>query len=171
METRYKYFDMPVLSQDIPTGLRLFLIELGRRIQIAIQDPPTQTEPGAKTETDSSTISDEQNGIRFTNYGATGPVTYQLPAAVPGLEYEFSVDSNYAIYIAPAVGERHLLGDVNQAITISAVGDILRLGCVVAGVWRIIRIVGGSTMAYTTYVPDAYGLPIPSADGSPILGA
>jgi len=171
METRYKYFDMPVISNDIPTGLKLFLIELGRRIQIAIQEPPTQTEPGARPVEDSSTIDDEQNGERFSNYGATGPITFQMPPAVPGLEYEFSVDANYAIYIAPAPTERHLLGVANQAIVISAVGDIIRLGCVVAGIWRIIRIVGGSTMTYTSYIPDATGLPIPSADGSPILGA
>jgi hypothetical protein len=107
-----------------------------------------RTNPGVTEKTVPYTVAPLTDaGFRFSNLGATAVVSFFLPPATTDQEYEFSRDANFDILVVPQVGERHLLGTASQAMRITTLGDLVRLGCADTGIWRILRLVG-STPAY-----------------------
>jgi len=89
------------------------------------------------------------SGCVFSNSGATGPVTFELPPATRiALEYTFLVEEDgQELRIAPADGETVALSDgIQQAadeyIKASTAGATCRLKCVTVGQWEHFDSVG-----------------------------
>ena len=74
-----------------------------------------RTPPGATTKSaDYTIVEEDDNGVRFSNADATLHIVFSMPAATTDLEFEFSIDSDYDIYLEPASGEKFQLGDTDD---------------------------------------------------------
>ena len=134
-----------------------------------------RTAPGGTAKTANYDIDPvDDNGFRFSNIGATVDVYFQLPPAVTTVELEFTVDAAYDIFLQPASGERHQLSTVGEAMKLTDIGSLVRLGCTYEGIWRIIRQIGtaaiytNTTYPYLLQHPD-YS-PVLHPDGAPVEG-
>lgn len=82
----------------------------------------------------------EANSIH-TNAGASGTIVIILPAATVGQEYEFAVGAAFELRIDPNGTETIALpstgaqGGAGKYLVADAVGEWVRLKCVVAGTW------------------------------------
>lgn len=83
------------------------------------------------------------NGKTFTNEGASGAITFSLPAATVGQWYRFKakaaqelrVDPNGTETIAlPSSGAQQAAG---AYLTMDAIGEGFEIECVKAGVWEV----------------------------------
>ncbi len=91
----------------------------------------------------------------FTNEGATGLITFTLPAATLGLVYEFMVVDSDGIKVVANGAETISIGNNTstpttgyiQASGAARVGFVVRLYCAKAGVWRARYAVGNWTVA------------------------
>ncbi len=92
-------------------------------------------------------LSGGQNGMTFHNAAAGGAIYLCLPAAIPGLEYEFRKDSANAIYVVPSAGEGFLGQAVDDYLELDAVGDLVKIASSETGTLRVIRLVGFVTYA------------------------
>jgi hypothetical protein len=88
-------------------------------------------------------VDDTDNGKTFTNEGASGAVTFALPAATVGQWYRFKVkvaqelriDPNGTQTIAlPSTGAQSSAG---AYIVADAIGEGCEIECVKAGVWEV----------------------------------
>lgn len=93
-------------------------------------------------------VANNDNGKIFTNAGASGAITFALPAATVGQRYTFVVgaaqelriDPNGTETIAlPSTGAQSAAG---KYITADAVGECVEVVCVVAGDWNVLGYVG-----------------------------
>lgn len=82
-------------------------------------------------------------GTTFTNEGASGAITFALPAATVGLWYRFTakaaqelrVDPNGTETIAlPSTGAQQAAG---AYLTFDAIGEGIEIQCVKAGCWEV----------------------------------
>ena len=91
--------------------------------------------------TTGATLTTNDSGTVHTNTGASGTITFALPAAVPGLRYMFSVGAAHELRIDPNGTETISLpssgvpGAVGKYLTADAVGESVQLACTVAGNW------------------------------------
>ncbi len=81
------------------------------------------------------------NGASFTNLGATGAITFTLPAATVGQWYRFYVLAAYELRIDPngtetiALGSTGVQGAAGKYLTSATVGHMCEIVCVAAGTW------------------------------------
>lgn len=80
----------------------------------------------------------EHRGM-FTNEGATGPITFQLPAAATGRDYSFYVENSNGITITAGTGDVIHLGDSVTAaagsVSFYQVGKVVRLVAINSTDW------------------------------------
>ena len=93
------------------------------------------------------TVTTNDNGKVFTNTGASGAVTFSLPAATVGLWYRFVVKAAQELRIDPNGTETiSLPTGVQQAagkyISADAIGERISVECVKAGEWDTTEAVG-----------------------------
>lgn len=86
-------------------------------------------------------------GKTFTNEGASGAITFALPAATVGLWYRFVVKAAQELRLDPNGTETiSLPTGVQQTagayITADAVGERVSIECVTAGKWETTEAVG-----------------------------
>ncbi len=99
---------------------------------------------------DYTVVADTDNGKTFTNEGATGAITFALPASTVGQWYRFVAKAAQEIRIDPnGVQTIALDTGVQQAagkyITFDAIGERVTVECVKAGVWETCDPVGTIT--------------------------
>jgi hypothetical protein len=95
-------------------------------------------------------VAGTDNGKTFTNEGASGAVTFALPAATVGQWYRFVAKAAQEIRIDPNGTQTIALDTgVQQAagayITFNAVGERVSIECVKAGEWETFDPVGTIT--------------------------
>lgn len=100
-----------------------------------------------EAKTANTTLTANDNGKTFTNAGASGAITFALPAATPGMWYRFVVKAAQELRIDPNGNETiSLPTGVQQAagkyIGADAVGERISVECVTAGVWETSESVG-----------------------------
>lgn len=87
-------------------------------------------------------------GGTFTNAGASGAITFALPAATAGMEFYFSVEAAQELRIDPNGTETISLpstgvpGAAGKYLTANAIGETVHLFCAVAGSWRVLGYTG-----------------------------
>lgn len=100
------------------------------------------------TKTAAYTVTTADVGAIFTNTGAGGAVTFSLPAATVGQWYEFVVSVAQELRVDPNGTETMSLPSdgTKQAagayLTANAVGESLKIVCVVAGTWESVSYTG-----------------------------
>lgn len=96
---------------------------------------------GVQTKTANYTVKTTENGTAFSTVGASGAVTFSLPAATPGLHYYFRVGVAQELRIDPNGSETISLpstgvpGAAGKYLTADAAGEAVHLMCMVAGTW------------------------------------
>lgn len=95
-------------------------------------------------------VANVDNGKTFTNEGASGAVTFALPAATVGQWYRFVAKAAQEIRLDPNGTETIALDTgVQQAagayITFNAIGERVSIECVKAGEWETYDAVGTIT--------------------------
>jgi hypothetical protein len=87
------------------------------------------------------TLTAAESGSQHSNTGASGAITLVLPAAVPGLEFQFYVGAAQELRIDPngtetiALPSTGVQGAAGKYLTANAVGEHVRLVCETAGAW------------------------------------
>lgn len=96
-------------------------------------------------------------GKVMTNTAAAGEVDYTLPAATPGLAYNFGVTAAQTFKILPngtdqigtlstaTVPATGVMGTAGHGFSAAAVGATAQLVCLVAGKWSVLSSVGAWT--------------------------
>ena len=93
-------------------------------------------------------VANEDCGKTFTNEGASGAVTFSLPAATVGQRYTFHVMAAQELRIDPNGTETIALpssgaqGTAGQYLTADAVGEWVYIECVKAGQWQVMGYIG-----------------------------
>lgn len=88
-------------------------------------------------------LANTDNGKTFTNNGASGTITFSLPAATVGQWYRFKVKEAQELRIDPNGTETIALpsSGAQQAagayIVADAAGEGLEIECVEAGMWEV----------------------------------
>lgn len=81
-----------------------------------------------------------ENGLAFTNAGASGSVQFDLPAARVGMEFRFIVVAAQQLQIDPNGTETIAIGNSQQAagkyVWADAAGETVLLRCIKAGEWE-----------------------------------
>jgi hypothetical protein len=94
------------------------------------------------------TLTKAESGTGHTNTGAAGAVALVLPPATVGLNFYFYVNAAQELRIDPSGTETIALpsSNVQQAagayIVADAVGEWVRIICVVAGTWSVFGYLG-----------------------------
>lgn len=89
-----------------------------------------------------------ESGSIHTTTGASGTVTFALPAAVVGLEYGFYVGAAQELRIDPNGSETISLpstgvaGGGGKYLTADAIGETVHIVCAKAGTWAIVGFTG-----------------------------
>ena len=91
----------------------------------------------ALTDSTVLTASATHNGWRFSNAGATGTVTFTLPAVATNLEFEFVRVADYAVRLDPDGSEAIAGGGAGKYLELGAVGSTVRLGRMADGTWYV----------------------------------
>jgi hypothetical protein len=87
-------------------------------------------------------IEEEDNGKTYSNTGATGEITGTLPAAVPGLKFNFFVQAAEELRIDPdstetiALPSTGVQGAEGKYLVADAAGEWVNLECLIAGQWE-----------------------------------
>jgi hypothetical protein len=95
-------------------------------------------------------VAGTDNGKTFTNEGASGAITFALPAATVGQRYRFVAKAAQELRIDPNGSETIALDTgVQQAagkyLTFNAIGERISVECVKAGEWDTCDPVGTIT--------------------------
>lgn len=95
------------------------------------------------TDADNRTVTAAESGSTFCSTGSGGAGTFDLPAATKGLVYTFHVDAAQELRINPdgtetiGLPSTGVQGAAGKYLTANAVGEWVKLICVVAGVWTV----------------------------------
>lgn len=98
--------------------------------------------------TTSDTLTVNETGTVHTNTGASGAITFTLPAAVVGLHYKFYVGAAQELRIDPSGTETISLPSSGVAqsagayIVADAVGETVSIFCPKAGTWAVLGYTG-----------------------------
>lgn len=93
-------------------------------------------------------VADDDNGKTFSNEGASGAITFALPAATVGQWYRFVVMAAQELRIDPNGTETIALpstgaqGSAGAYITADAAGENVTIQCVKAGQWQVMGYIG-----------------------------
>lgn len=113
----------------------------GDRVEYLRQDGTPAKEAAIITTTDDTTLTAADSGNTYSTVGATGTVTFSLPAATEGLTYSFHVGAVQELRVDPDGTETAGLpsSGVQQAagkyLTANAVGETLKIVCCDDGTW------------------------------------
>lgn len=104
--------------------------------------------------TSTRTVTAEETGTTFTNEGASGTVTLNLPAATVGLHYHGVVNAAQSLRFDPNGSEimGHMTagssaGTAGQYTGSSTVGAAIHIKCIKAGYWEVVSAKGTWTLA------------------------
>lgn len=92
---------------------------------------------------DNRTVTAAESGTTFVSTGSAGAGTFAMPAATVGLNYTFHVNAAQELRIDPNGSETIGLpssgvqGAAGKYLTANAVGEWVKVKCVVAGAWTI----------------------------------
>jgi len=131
-------------------------IHIGRALEAATADgdvievlrcsaPALRT---AEAHTADDTLTVAESGSIHTTVGATGTVTFTLPAAVVGLEYFFQVGAAQELRIDPdgtetiALPSTGVQGAAGKYLTANAAGETVHILCTTAGEWSVFGFTG-----------------------------
>jgi hypothetical protein len=95
------------------------------------------------TKTADYTLTRDDVGATITNDGASAPVTFALPPAIPGLWYRFKLKAAQELRIDPSDTETIALpstgvqGSAGKYIVADAAGEGCEIECVKAGAWEV----------------------------------
>jgi len=112
---------------------------------------PVQISPAVVVATANVTLSAlqvESPGVVVSNAGASGTVTVQLPAAVPGARVDAIVEAAQQLRLDPSGTETIALpstgaqGAAGKYLVADAVGENVSLVCVTAGTWDVLGFTG-----------------------------
>ncbi len=102
-----------------------------------------------KTQADTPvTVNDYDSGATLTNTGASGQVTFSLPAAVKGLNIRARVDAAQELRLDPNGSEQICLpstgvpGTGGKYLTADAVNETVHLRCIEDGIWDVVSYTG-----------------------------
>lgn len=93
-------------------------------------------------------VANTDNGKTFSTEGASGAVTFSLPAATVGQWYRFSVGAAQELRIDPNGTETIALpstgaqSSAGAYITADAAGEAVEIECVKAGQWNVRSYIG-----------------------------
>ena len=123
----------------------------GQEIEVAPAPPRKMNGPvlmGVIAATANTTVTAAQSGSVISNAGATGAVTFALPAATPGLFFDVLVEAAYELRLDPngtetiALPSTGVQSAAGKYITADAVTEGLRLVCITSGTWDVLRYTG-----------------------------
>lgn len=102
--------------------------------------------------TANATLTAEQSGTTFTNLGASGTITFTLPAATVGLHFPFFVRATQRLQVDPNGSEilestAAVAGSAGQYIWADAIGEMIHLVCLETGKWAVLDFRGTWTVA------------------------
>lgn len=86
-------------------------------------------------------VDNTDNGKLFTNTGASGAITFSLPAATVGMRYRFFVGAAQELRIDPngtetiSLPSTGVAGAAGKYLVADAIGETVELVCAVAGSW------------------------------------
>ena len=98
-----------------------------------------------------ATLTAAESGTCYETTGATGAVTVTLPAATPGLEFEFQVAEAQELRLDPdgtetiSLPSTGVAGAAGKYLTANAAGESIHIKCFVAGTWAVL----GNTGTWT----------------------
>jgi hypothetical protein len=101
----------------------------------------------AKT-ADYTIVAETDNGKLFTTKGASGAVTFTLPAATVGQRYRFYVGATQELRIDPNGSETISLPSSGAAqaagayLTANAIGETVEIACCESGTWAVFGFTG-----------------------------
>lgn len=118
--------------------------------KVLVDIDPDATSPASvvQTKTSAYTVTTGDSGKTFSTAGASGAVTFSMPAAVPGLRYRFRVGAAQELRIDPNGTETISLpstgvpGAAGKYLTADAAGETVAIECVVAGTWAVFGYTG-----------------------------
>lgn len=94
------------------------------------------------------TVTAADSGKTFTTVGATGAVTFAMPAAVVGLKYRFRVGAAQQLRIDPngteviALPSTGVAGAAGKYLVADADGETVDIECTKAGTWSVFGYTG-----------------------------
>ncbi len=100
------------------------------------------------TQTANYTVLASDSGKTFSTAGASGTVTFAMPAAVPGLKNRFYVGAAQELRIDPngtetiSLPSTGVAGAAGKYLTANAAGETVDIECVVAGTWSVFGYTG-----------------------------
>jgi hypothetical protein len=109
----------------------------------AVLVPAQVSNPFVLVSTAGATLTAEQSGGIVSNKGATGAVSFPLPAALPGMNFTAIVEAAYALRLDPngtetiALPSSGVQGAAGKYLEADAVGEKVKLVCLTAGTWSV----------------------------------
>jgi len=100
------------------------------------------------TKTANYTVTANDSGTSFNTQGASGAVTFALPAATAGLWYRFHVGAAQELRIDPNGSEKIALpstgapGAAGKYISADAAGESVSIVCIKTGEWWVESYIG-----------------------------
>ncbi|HVJ67579.1 MAG TPA: hypothetical protein VM510_06320 [Caulifigura sp.] len=104
--------------------------------------------PIVEAHTSGDTLAASESGSVHTTVGASGTVTYAMPAAVVGLQFFFRVGAAQELRIDPngsetiALPSTGVAGGAGKYLTANADGETVHLMCTKAGEWSVFGYTG-----------------------------
>lgn len=118
------------------------------KVLVCIDPDATSPVSATSVKTADYTVTVGDSGKTFTNTGASGAVTFALPAAVAGLKYRFRVGVAQQLRIDPNGTETISLPSTGVPsaagayIVADAIGETVDIQCVEAGSWSVFGYTG-----------------------------
>lgn len=134
-------------AAGVPIGIALEAATAAEDL-IEVLRLPAEAIKNAEVHTADDTLTAAESGTMHTTVGATGAVTFTLPAAAVGLEYFFKVGAAEELRIDPdgtetiALPSTGVQGAAGKYLTADAAGETVHIICDTAGEWSVYGFTG-----------------------------
>lgn len=114
----------------------------------AVLVPSQVSDPFVLVDADGATLTAAQSGGIISNLGAVGAAAFDLPAALPGMNFTAIVEAAQELRLNPSGTETIALpstgvqGAAGKYLTANAVGEAVKLVCLTAGTWSCAFFIG-----------------------------